>query len=92
MQMIREMIEKIGYSGMDGLILDDMIIIQDQNKVVFLPRHIIDQDCWNRIFGDRLGRAEKRQGRLPYSKTDRLAGRNEIGPEPDRVVVRRIQG
>ena len=64
MQLIWQVIELEREGRMDGLILDDMIVIQDQHQVVFQAGKVIDQDRRDRIVRQRLRRVKQRQCRF----------------------------
>ena len=77
---------------MDDLILDEVIIVQHQNDIVFLPGDFIDQNCRYNFIGQWLGITKHIQGRFAHAWLNGLAGFYKICPKPDGVIIGIVQG
>ena len=77
--------------GMDGRGLDHMVVIQYEHDGPIVLEKIVDQEGGNRLVGELLRCVEQLQRRLTHRSQDRLAGRDQVRPEPDRVVVAFVQ-
>src|SRR5260370_2676456 len=92
MQLRRKMLDQIRERGMDLLLRDQVIVIQDQHKVVLAVQHKIAEgiqnvDEWRGFW--RLQILE--QGGKAFWLL-LIQGRKGIGPEEARVIVLLVQG
>ena len=77
---------------MDGLLRDEVVVIQDQDDVLGTGRYLVEQHGEDRLRRRRLGCLEKLQHLLPQTGLHRLECGNQVRPEAGRIIVPLVQG
>ncbi len=72
--------------------LDDVIVIQDQDQRVGESGDIVYQADHGGFSGAQLGGADDVAGFVAHLVAHGLNRGDEVGPEPDRVVVALVEG
>src|SRR5581483_3171616 len=90
------MVDEKGHRLMDLRLLDDMIIVQNEQRTLHLMRDIIEEVRQNHLQWRHLERrqrsgGEQRQRRLSDVILERLTGRDDRAPEAKRIVVESLQ-
>ena len=88
----RQVLDKVGERLVDRPRLDQMVVIEDEHRVGFQVGELVEQGGQDRLDARRLRGAEQGQGSLPRARLEPVDRRNEVAPEPRRVVVCGIQG
>ena len=91
MQLRRQVLEQEGHGAVDGKLLDEVIIVEDQDNMLWQGTHVVDefhQDC---VDGRRLGRLEVQ--RCGAEAGMQCVQRSEdVAPELCRIILAAVQG
>src|SRR6266511_2304520 len=91
LQRARTMAEQVADRGVDQLVVHEVVVVENQHRPQRRSCELVDQRRQHDVDEAGAGAREPRQRLVAESWVDRPQRSDQVAPEPDRVVVSRVE-